>query len=238
MDRYFLMLLMLVSSDAAFADWVEIDRSEIQITYVDPVLIDASGGRIKIVLVSNYKKPRRYEDKTFLSVKSQSEFDCSGEQFRQLEYSLHTDKMAAGEMLHSDSSKGKWQKVKASTTDGLLWAKVCSPGEGWYKVGDSGAMTAYANPFSIRKSGERVKIWELFDLKSPKARDGKEYLSVKHQAEYDCKEKLYRTLVVEYHPENMGKGKAIYIDDHIQNLEDVATESADQLFWKTACGSK
>lgn len=47
----------------------------------------------------------------------------------------------------------------------LLLAVVSSSAEaGWIAVGDGENMTTYADPTTIRKTGDRVKMWALLDF--------------------------------------------------------------------------
>ena len=65
----------------------------------------------------------------------------------------------------------------------------------WDKVGHTETYTAYVNPAAIRKAGNTVKVWQLFDYKTAQSSFGvKPYLSAKSQYEYDCKTKRTRLL--------------------------------------------
>lgn len=232
----FAVLLIAMTNGTARAEWVEIDHSDIQTTYADPSSANISGSRATIWLLSSYKAPRKYDDKKFQSVLSQYEYECRDEQFRMLAYSLRFDKTGKGEELHSEAGIDKWKRIIKGSIDETLWKKLCTPDAGWSRVGESEKMLVYANPYTARKKGGKVKMWELFDFKSVQQREGKKYLSIRHQAEYDCKEKLYRTLEVAYHAENMGKGKEVSDDDRTKKWEAVAEGSADRVFWGMVCG--
>lgn len=233
----FMTLLTMVSCNA-IAEWVELDRSEIQTSYANPSTIDISGSKIKLWLLSNYKTPHKYDGKSFFSIQSQNEYDCNEAQFRMLEYSLLSGKMGAGEVIQHNTNVNKWQQISKGSVDEIFWNAACNPAAGLVKVGDSETMFVYANPFSIRKNNNKVKMWELFDLKSAKEGDGgQKYLSVMHQAEYDCKENRYRTLTVSYHSENKAKGTLIFTDTHTQKWDSIVKESADEVFWKIACNN-
>lgn len=230
-----LLLTLLAMSDSAQAQWIEIDRSNIQITYVNPSLIDGSRRGKILWLMSSYKTPKHFGGKKFQSMLSQYEYNCSAEEYRILAYSLHSGKTGGGKELQADTNVEEWRKIPQRSADKTLFEKVCTPDAGWSKIGDSKTMTIYANPFTISKDDNLVELWELFDLKAPQG--GKEkYLSVKHRAEYDCRSKLYRTLDVEYHTENMGRGDEVSSDGRTKKWELVTKGSADFLFWKIACG--
>lgn len=82
----------------------------------------------------------------------------------------------------------------------LLAAVSSSAMAGWVRVSESEDenITVYVNPNTIRKVGNNVKMWELGDYKTAKDSGvGTQYMSVKGQAEYNCKEEKYRTLYLE-----------------------------------------
>lgn len=234
----FASLMWLACGGIASAEWIEVDGSDIQTTYTEPSSIEVSGSKVSLWLLSSYKTPKKYDGKPFQSVMSQYEYDCRSRQYRMLAYSLRAGKMG-GEELHGEASVDKWKQIADGSADEVLWKRVCTPESGWIKVGESDQMTVYANPFTLRKKGSRVRMWELFNFRSPRLHNNwQKYLSVRHQAEYDCKEMQYRTLEVEYHADNMGKGEEIFNDDKAKKWEAVQAGSADQLFWKMACGGK
>jgi hypothetical protein len=229
--------LLLALNDAK-AEWIEVDGSDIQTTYTEPSSIEVSGSKVSVWLLSSYKTPKKYDGKLFQSMMTQYEYDCRSKQYRILAYSLRAGKMG-GEELHGETSVDKWNQIADGSADETLWQRVCTPESGWSKVGESKQMTVYANPFTLRKKGGRVRMWELFDFKSPQLHGSwQRYQSVRHQAEYDCKSMQYRTLEVEYHTDNMGKGEVVSDDDKAKKWEPIETGSADHLFWKMACGSK
>lgn len=81
---------------------------------------------------------------------------------------------------------------------------------GWVEVGGTDDFTSYADPSSIRKSGSRIKMWMLFDLKAAKTTAaGKTYLSNKIQNEFDCTEEQTRILYIFAHSGHMGEGDKV-----------------------------
>lgn len=242
MHKFMLMMLLSVANCSAMAEWIEIDHSAIQTSYADPATMNIAGSKVILPLLSNYKTPHKYSGKPFFSIQSQNEYDCNNAQFRMLEYSLHSGEMGGGEVIYRNTNADKWRQTAKGSADETFWKAACSPTTGWVKVGESKIMFVYANPFSIRKNFSllkttaQVSMWELFDLKTAKERDGGlKYLSVMHRAEYDCKENQYRTLAVSYHAENMAKGDLIFADNHPQKWDAVKAGSADEVFWKMAC---
>ncbi|MGC2048403.1 MAG: surface-adhesin E family protein, partial [Gallionella sp.] len=56
----------------------------------------------------------------------------------------------------------------------------------WIKVGEDDESTIYTDPSTIRKKGDLIKIWSLYDFKKAQNMSGKTYLSMEKQYEFDC----------------------------------------------------
>ena len=79
-------------------------------------------------------------------------------------------------------------------------------------VGESELMFAYANPATIRRSGDMVRMWGLYDFKTVQENPiaGKPYFSERTQIEYDCKGERTRILYLLWHSGQMGGGEVVY----------------------------
>ena len=79
----------------------------------------------------------------------------------------------------------------------------------WVWVGKSeGNFTTYVDPTTIRKSGNKVKLWRLTDYKMAIKFTNGQYLSTKSQMQHDCMEEQFRMLYVTVYSENMGLGES------------------------------
>jgi len=108
----------------------------------------------------------------------------------------------------------------------------------WTEVGinEDGAVV-YANPISIRKSGNRVKMWILHDYKSVRNTLGLMNLSSRSLNEYDCKEKQATMHFLYVHSGNMGRGEAVQINgEYCCWWIHVSPGTINEILWKTACG--
>lgn len=114
----------------------------------------------------------------------------------------------------------------------LLAVVSSSAAAEWVKVGGNETMTIYADPASTRKVGGWVKIWSLFDLKTALDSQGKSYMSIKHQNEYDCNEEQSRKLYSSFHSGNMGEGEVVYRSSDPGKLEPVPPGSVGAALWK------
>ncbi|MDP1550359.1 MAG: hypothetical protein Q8L97_09400 [Nitrosomonas sp.] len=109
----------------------------------------------------------------------------------------------------------------------------------WTRVGESdkkGGYTAYAGLASIRKAGDKAKMWTLFDYKVVQKASGVEFLSEKIRREYDCKEKQMRVLAYSLFGWNMESGDLIRSYSQPQKWAAVKPGSIDEMEWKVACG--
>jgi len=110
----------------------------------------------------------------------------------------------------------------------------------WVEVGESEdaevGVTLYANPTTIRKSGNMVKMWRLTDFKTAEDAAGKQYMSTKRHDEYDCKEERLRIISIVTYSKNMGKGKVVLTTDiKLYDWFSVTPDSLDEIIWKYAC---
>ena len=107
----------------------------------------------------------------------------------------------------------------------------------WLLVGVNEATILYCDPTTIRKAGDRVRMLSLFDLKTARNLDGKPYMSMQMQKEFDCKESQSRTLSVKAYSGNMGKGEVVSNKSSPGEWSPVLPGSAQETEWKVACGN-
>lgn len=108
----------------------------------------------------------------------------------------------------------------------------------WVQVGatDHGMMTVYADPDTIRRKGELVKMWSLYDFKTEQYVLGVPFLSSKAQIEYDCADERLRGLAGAEFSGNMGKGTVVYTNSSEGKWIPVEPQGVVQALWKVACG--
>lgn len=91
----------------------------------------------------------------------------------------------------------------------LLSMSSVATGE-WVKVSSSAAATAYVDPSTIRKVGNRAKAWTMIDHRVAQPYlDGERYKSIKAQSEVDCYEEKEKTLFIAMFDGNLGAGQAL-----------------------------
>lgn len=109
----------------------------------------------------------------------------------------------------------------------------------WISLGtsDSGT-TVYADPVTVRREGELVKMLVLFDFKTRQTKADVSFLSAKAQMEYDCAEQRFEGLAVTYFSGNMGNGNLLDRSSGKGKRIRVSRDSLDQALWKLACDKK
>jgi hypothetical protein len=112
----------------------------------------------------------------------------------------------------------------------------------WVKVTpdtDNNTQISYADPATIRKKGNMVKMWGLIDYKAARIDfTGMTYMSLQEQSEYDCEEDQVRILYFSFHSENMGRGKLLFSNSDPQKWQPAPPGSPADEMWKIACGKR
>ena len=110
----------------------------------------------------------------------------------------------------------------------------------WVEIGETDkettkayASTFYADPDTIRITGNRVKMWSLVDYKITMEEIG--VTSSKSQDEYDCKEKKQRVLFISFYSRHMGKGETVVIHNERGDWKPTSPGSANEAILKFAC---
>ena len=108
-----------------------------------------------------------------------------------------------------------------------------------YATSGDGNQVVYVNPATIRKDGDKVKMWSLYDFKTAQPlTDGKFFLSQMAQYEYDCKQEQMRVLAMFLHSGNMRKGDVLISSFDIRKWAPFAPESTNEFLWNYACGTR
>jgi predicted Zn-dependent protease len=104
----------------------------------------------------------------------------------------------------------------------------------WVKVAETKDDNIYADPATIRREGNMVKMLTMSDFKSADYVAGKRYMSMALQYEFDCKEKLSRILALSTYTESMAMGEATY-NSQITTWTPFSPKSPGETIWKFAC---
>lgn len=117
-----------------------------------------------------------------------------------------------------------------SSSAAAEWVEVIRRGDG--------NTTIYADPATIRKSDNNVRMWIMLDYLNSKDAPGSlgTLKSLKSHDEFDCKEEKKRTLYMSAHGENMGRGEVIFSDTIIDRTwKPIAPDEIGSVLFEFAC---
>jgi hypothetical protein len=98
--------------------------------------------------------------------------------------------------------------------------------------------TVSIDPDSIRKQGDLVELWVLYDSKITQASRGGPLRSTKAQDEFNCEAGLSRVVGVTDFSGNEASGKVVYSNLDEQQWEPVVPGTLSLTLWKVACNKQ
>ena len=105
----------------------------------------------------------------------------------------------------------------------------------WERVAEEGATISYADPQTIVRNADVVRMMSLIDYRNFQRMVEVGYFSQRTVGEYDCAGRRHRTLAVALHADRMGEGKVIYSDESAHDWMPVAAGTSAEALWKIAC---
>ena len=119
----------------------------------------------------------------------------------------------------------------------LLAGLSSSAAAEWVAVGSTESDALYADPATIQKdkAGNKVRMWNLLDLKKAGSMKGKPYMSIKEQFEYDCRKQQSRLLSISAQSGKMGEGDTVDFTARPGQWSAIASGSTSGNLWKIAC---
>jgi len=110
--KVILMLLLVVVSNNAMAQWTEFQSDLASTTYIKLDNIRRNGNFAKMWIMEDYKSAKINDRrKSFKSVKMLLEFDCLEEQFRVINWIEYAGHKGTGETIFSEPSISSWNPV-------------------------------------------------------------------------------------------------------------------------------
>ncbi|OIR17698.1 hypothetical protein GALL_19200 [mine drainage metagenome] len=106
---------------------------------------------------------------------------------------------------------------------------------GWTQISENENNIAYADASTIIKTGSKVKMWDVLNLKNT---TNENYASLKSLQEYDCKENKSRILSYSTYSEKMGSGNVVKSSTSAHEWLPVKHGGTTEKLWKTACEKK
>jgi len=132
MYKTFWMMLLIVMSNNAVAEWVEVSKNSNMgiIVYADPKTIYKSDDQVEIwVLVDLDPAEGHSREKVFKSIKLHVEFDCKKKKKRKLYGANYSKNMGRGELVNESDAYSNWKPVvpENGSDDGSedIWKYAC-----------------------------------------------------------------------------------------------------------------
>jgi hypothetical protein len=127
--RLLLIALLSLSSGPAYAEWVLFSETQTGLTvYVDPDTIRREGDLVKMWQLLDYKTIQTVAGDSFLSSKTQSEYDCAGERMRVLEFMNFSGNMGSGSdnVVSIVADEKTWIPIVPESPGKRLWKVACA----------------------------------------------------------------------------------------------------------------
>jgi hypothetical protein len=129
MCKAILMLVLTGLSNGAMAEeWVAVvhtDDGGITV-YGNQSATHMDGNIVRIWTLGDFKKAEQTGDnKQFLSLKEQYDYDCKGQLMRRLYATIYSGNMGRGNVVDSSPIDEKWQPVPPGSLNEHLWKFAC-----------------------------------------------------------------------------------------------------------------
>ena len=126
MKQLLMGLLLLVTAGTASAEWTAVGDSDEFIQYVDRATIRRNGNLVKMWDLADYKTVQTVAGDSYLSAKSQWEYDCKEEKMRQLASTWFDGQMGNGKVVVSNGDvRGEWRPIAPGSSGEALWKIAC-----------------------------------------------------------------------------------------------------------------
>ena len=108
----------------------------------------------------------------------------------------------------------------------------------WVQINANNNSTTYVDPTTIRKVGNKVKIWLMEDVKTMQISGKYKFLSDKSQHEYDCQNETFTPVASALFSGNMGLGQVVYSYNRRLDSMSVMPGTVSDVVWKMVCGTR
>jgi hypothetical protein len=129
MKRLLLIIIFLVlDGGPAIAEWAEVGFSKSYggyTVYADPSTIRHRSGLAKMWALYNYMTVRTDAGVSYLSRRTQQQYDCAGARYRFLSETYFSGDMGRGDEVYTNSYERKWEPVAPASVGHALWELAC-----------------------------------------------------------------------------------------------------------------
>ena len=108
----------------------------------------------------------------------------------------------------------------------------------WKQVSEGENSIDFIDITTLKKINNQLRVWVLYDYKSPKVIAGEVSNSLKTLKEFDCKEDRSRSLTSTFHSGQMGSGMVNYRLDTPTSWSYIAPDAVDSDLLNIVCKRK
>lgn len=122
-----------------------------------------------------------------------------------------------------------------------LTAMTCSATEKWVRLDSSeilGGYIVYVDQTNLFRLQPTVKMRHLINFNTVNSIEGKSFLSLKGNEEYDCQCGCHRQITFSLYSRKMGTGEVVFTNNLPGKWLPVLPGSTGLNLWKFACGNK
>jgi hypothetical protein len=104
---------VVLAPTAVLAQWVKIDSAKPATVYADPSSIKRVGSFARMWELIDYHQLEDFAGQAFRSSRVLREFDCDTSEMRTLAFTIFTEQMAHGDVVHSHrADRADWEFVE------------------------------------------------------------------------------------------------------------------------------
>ena len=122
-----LVLVLLLLSTPALAEWTRVHGNEDLDAYVDLATIRRQGNVVEMWVLFDYKNDQHWSELVYWSAKTQREYDCDRERHHTLKTLFHSASMGSRESSYTVPGGTSWGPVPPGSIDEVLWKFACKP---------------------------------------------------------------------------------------------------------------
>ena len=122
MKKAYLLMLCLLASASASAEWTHFYETRRTNFYVDNASIQVVDGKRQVWILGNSKARKGSGE---ISFKSLQQFDCKEKMNRGVVYATFSEEMAGGEKLSETDVPSAWTLVLSDTAEETLYKQIC-----------------------------------------------------------------------------------------------------------------
>lgn len=120
----------------------------------------------------------------------------------------------------------------------LLLICTCASAD-WVQVEDSpedGGYKTYLDPKTVLKAASLVRVWTFTDYAQVQVAGGVlQFMSIRAQHEYDCRQHVWRTLQLTAHSRNRLEGRIVHAENEPSSWAPVVSDTAGDVRLKLLC---